>query len=359
MDRPPGYRAFMAAAALVASALVAAPIWDRLHFRSVSAGPGSSIPLAAIMPDVRGPVAAAPSSAPAPDPRTATPPEPIRREMQPIGSQAGRPERRDSSSGRVVPAPPSPPPFATPSAGHASRQDRPAPVPVAPARIAEAAQRPSASPVSAPPTNVIGGGRDRSTTQAAAWSLPPQIGLATAPWLLPAPTAEAPQVPVETASATTGAAASGENDSSPPSDAVIPTRLSLAPSSSALSPGQPLVVKVLLSEGGSISSVPFHLKFDPEVLQYVGAHEGGLFRSTSLQPVLLASVNPSRPGDLAVGLSMIESSGLLSGSGGILEIEFRALQPGHSELLFDRASIRGATGEPLPVELIASRVTVR
>ncbi len=144
-----------------------------------------------------------------------------------------------------------------------------------------------------------------------------------------------------------------------PAGATAPASLKLVPGSTVLTPGQPVVVRVVLGEGASISSVPFHLKFNPEVLQYVTAREGALFRSTSLQPVLLASVNPNRPGDLAVGLSMIESSGLLNGSGGILEIEFRALAPGQSELLFDRASVRGPTGAPLPVELLTSSVAVR
>ena len=136
-------------------------------------------------------------------------------------------------------------------------------------------------------------------------------------------------------------------------------RVALVPSRTALAPGETLLLRVVLIASELVSSVPFHLRFNPDVLQYMGAREGQIFLGSSLQPLLLASVNPNRPWDLAVGLSLIESSGLLNQSGDILLLEFKALGSGRSDLLFERASVRGSEGQVLPTEFIPSTVTVR
>ncbi len=137
-----------------------------------------------------------------------------------------------------------------------------------------------------------------------------------------------------------------------------PLRLTLVPLKASVSPGELLSVAVLLDGADRVTSVPFHLQFDPKVLGYVGARTGPALNTSSLQSIFLASVNPSRPGDLAVGLSLAESSGTLSGSGMILVIDFRALAPGRSDLVFERASVRGPTSEPLPAEISGSAAEV-
>jgi hypothetical protein len=118
-------------------------------------------------------------------------------------------------------------------------------------------------------------------------------------------------------------------------------------------------VDVVLTGARDITSVPFHLQFDPGVLQYVGARTGPALNGRSLQPIFLASVNPGRPGDLAVGLSFVRSSGSFNGSGAILHIDFQAIAAGTSDVLFDRASVRGPTSQPLPAEVVGTTAEVR
>jgi hypothetical protein len=120
-----------------------------------------------------------------------------------------------------------------------------------------------------------------------------------------------------------------------------------------------LWLKVVIAGGHEVTSVPFHVRFDPGVLEYLGATAGPALLAGTLQPILLASVNPSRPGDLAVGLSLAGSSGTYSGSGTLIVLEFRALAPGQVELLFESASVRGATGEPLAARIEGCIVRVR
>src|SRR5439155_19837889 len=135
------------------------------------------------------------------------------------------------------------------------------------------------------------------------------------------PRPPAPQGPAGS-SATRPAASDPEPPSPDPSQE--PT-VGLSLTREVVSTGEVVSVSVVLSDGHQITSLPFHLQFNPEVLAYVGAHLGPAFSGGALQPVLLASVNPSRPGDLAVGLSLVDASGSFTGSGAVLVLDFRAI----------------------------------
>jgi hypothetical protein len=146
-------------------------------------------------------------------------------------------------------------------------------------------------------------------------------------------------------------------DSDPPAEAGAP-RLSLVPNTPEVAYGRVLTVRVVLTGGEKITSVPFHLKFDPALLEFLGARTGQAFVSSSLEPLLLASVNPERPGDLAVGLALIGSSRSFTGSGSLVVLDFRAIGRGRSDLTFENSSVRGATSEPLPVEFANTSIQV-
>jgi len=135
--------------------------------------------------------------------------------------------------------------------------------------------------------------------------------------------------------------------------------LSLVPSETHLTTGEILRVTVSLSEAHGVSSVPFHLSFNPAVLEFLSARVGPAFMGTSLQPILLAGVSPSRPGDLAVGLALVGASGLLDRGGGLVVLEFQARQAGQADLSFDRTSVRGPFSQELPVEVQGAAVEVR
>jgi hypothetical protein len=133
--------------------------------------------------------------------------------------------------------------------------------------------------------------------------------------------------------------------------------VALAIDQPALAVGDTLTVAVNLTSAHGVTSLPFHLLFEPEVLEYIDGETGPALGS-SLQPVLLASVSPNRPGDLAVGLSLIESAGTFSGSGEVVSLRFRAIAAGDSALQFSRASVRGATSQALSAKFMNSSVTV-
>ena len=124
-----------------------------------------------------------------------------------------------------------------------------------------------------------------------------------------------------------------------------------------LAPGEMLIVAIRIEHADRMTSLPFHLVFDPAVIEFAGSQTGAAL--TTHDPVLLASVSPNRPGDLAVGLSLIESAGAFTGTGDVVTLQFRALAPGHSDLSFSRATLRGARSEPVDVHFASGSVTVR
>jgi len=124
-----------------------------------------------------------------------------------------------------------------------------------------------------------------------------------------------------------------------------------------LAPGEMLLVAIRIEHADRMTSLPFHVVFDPAVIEFAGSQIGSAL--TNHDPVLLASVSPNRPGDLAVGLSLIESAGAFTGTGDVVTLQFRALAPGHSDLSFSRATLRGARSEPVEVHFASGSVTVR
>jgi hypothetical protein len=153
-----------------------------------------------------------------------------------------------------------------------------------------------------------------------------------------------------------GASGGGSGVGSP---GTPPLTLTLVPAPDDRSPSDRLRIQVVLSGAQEITSVPLHVRFDPEVLEFLGATTGRALEEGRLQPILLASVNSHRPGDLAVGLALIGGSGTFTGSGTVALLEFRTLRTGRTELALDQASVRGVTGEPLPVRIEGIGVQVR
>jgi len=354
------YWSIMAAAALMAGALLAAPVWDYYHYgQSTAAGIPVSPTTLAVM--TGGPVTLPSYPSAEPVTRPATPGETV---LVPIAvsSSGSGPRKRDGQAPVPAPAPNTlgqrnaPPPVrpamvSSPAAGRPATDESPTRIEASPTRqgVVPASGASAAEPRENPQPVV---------NQAAS------VGWVAGNFAPRSPSMPAPDPPATDANHDH----SGQQGRFQPSEStatataspdVAPLRLTLAPDRHAVSRGETFSVEVVLTGGRDITSVPFHLQFDPAVLQYVGARTGPALNGRSLQPIFLASVNPGRPGDLAVGLSFVRSSGTFNGSGAILLIDFQALAPGRSDLLFDRASVRGSASETLPAEIVGSSAEVR
>ncbi len=355
------YWSIMAAAALMAGALLAAPLWDYYHYgRPPASGMPTSQTTLAVMTGAPVPLPSYRSAGP-------VPPAPTPRETVvvpiPVSRTASTPRM---SEGQAAVPPPAPGALRQANAPLRAR----AAVPSGPAEGRPAMDNTSRERIEASPTRPWVGlvsGAPAAASRENPQSVVNQVAsvgwiagnFAPPPPATPAPTQQVTDANHDHPGAQEGSQPSGSTATATASQDDLPLRLTLAADRHAVSRGETFSVQVVLTGAREITSVPFHLQFDPGVLQYVGARTGPALNGRSLQPIFLASVNPGRPGDLAVGLSFVRSSGTFSGSGAILLIDFQALSPGRSDLLFDRASVRGSASETLPAEIVGSSAEVR
>ena len=131
------------------------------------------------------------------------------------------------------------------------------------------------------------------------------------------------------------------------------------PATRVVTPGQTVVVRVLIDAPRPVASVPFHVVYDPAVVQFVAARQGAAYSGTSLQPILIGGINPDRPGDLAVGLSFVGAPAVLGRPAEIVVLEFQGIGAGDSPLVFERASVRDTTGMAQPTQTRPSAISVR
>jgi hypothetical protein len=168
-----------------------------------------------------------------------------------------------------------------------------------------------------------------------------------------APPAGLPSPAAQAASPAGRGSAAGSR--SRPDPVPASTRLRLVPGASSIAAGDTVDVQVMLEDSQTVSSVPFHVRFDPEVVDFVAARPGAALGVAA--PILMASVAPERPDDLAVGLAM-PGAGFLS-DGAILILRFIGKRAGSSPISFDRAAVRGLDAAPAAVLLEHAVLTVR
>lgn len=338
------YQALLVVAALMAGCLMALPVWDWWTYRQVRAESAALEDQASARPEA--PASEAPPSATAP----VLPASGGVIIAAAMAAPQVRPTARSSKvEAAVLPAP----------SLSRTEMKNPATTVAAPSENAARGRSPAVqggSPsVEAPAVTgpVAGAVRPPATTGPLSWVR--SLFTQTPP---PAPTSEGGPQP---AASPTPEPQQGSPDSSSDPDGpqeAGPPRLSLVPSPSTVAYGRVMSVRVVLSGGEGITSVPFHVKFDPALLEFLGARTGAAFQSSSLEPLLLASVNPERPGDLAVGLALVGNSRSFTGSGSLVVIDFRVIGRGRTDLTFENSSVRGVTSEPLPAEFANTTIQI-
>ncbi len=346
---------------LLAVTLVAAPIWDFWRYRSLRAPLGPHVPVGVILP-----LRSVPPPLPAQAPERQAPaaarfasvaaPEPARSGVEahaaPHPGPGANPMRPGVPTATLIAGFASPGGTATtsdPARAHSVPVSRP--VEMAPAR-----------PASLPATSIPGDRLQERTAAAASSANAPADSAGTfVPGWPAAPAPEpAPQLPPEPRHGTAPpppVTSPGNTAADPVETTPVIPMLTLTPPAGAVKAGDAFSVTVRLTTGTSVSSLPFHVDFDPAVLQFQSAERGPAI-GAAMQTILLASVSPARPGDLAVGLSVVDSGPMLHGSGTVLRLNFLALAPGSTALAFDRASIRGNMSEPLEAQFHDTRIDV-
>lgn len=364
MRRPPLSSSVSACATLLVTALVATPLWDFWHYRGLRTGPGPGFAVGLILPppSPQRPAFAA-GLTPAPLPGASMPGAAPLAGFGAGGNRGSTGDARRASTGLTDAAETAEKSSRGVSAGDGGAGSAPT------SRTMRSQEPAHADVLVTASTHPTAGPHGQSTASHAAPHAEQPAATtgsdapgATGAWLVsmppPAPTAD-PQLPPDP-QAGPPPPKPLEPVPSKSDPRVVPQALpvlSLLAPSDSVAIGQDVTVSIRLSGADEVTSLPFHLMFDPAILDFVSAGNGAGI--ASLQPVLLASVNPARPGDLAVGLSFIDAGGAFNGSGTLLELRFRALAAGVTGLTLDRASIRGRFSQALQAQFENGSVSVR
>ncbi len=116
--------------------------------------------------------------------------------------------------------------------------------------------------------------------------------------------------------------------------------------SGAYNVGQQVLVQVTIENAQGIGSVPFHLRYNPNVLQFVSHQEGPFMSLDGTNTVFLAS--DRAVGDVVVGLSRMGGRQGASGSGLLASFTFLAVNPGDCGFAFSGANVKDPQAGNLP-----------
>ena len=139
-------------------------------------------------------------------------------------------------------------------------------------------------------------------------------------------------------------------DVSPPLASVT-----LVPSKTIYSVGESVATDMLIFNAMNVGSVPFHLTYNPDVLQFVSGAQGTFLNEDGTQTVFFANATID---EVVVGLSRLGGSSGASGDGVLATFEFLATGAGDGGLGFTGASLRDPQAIILPAQFSAVPVEV-
>jgi general secretion pathway protein D len=187
---------------------------------------------------------------------------------------------------------------------------------------------------------------------------------AGAPLVAPTPTpAHAPAVAAPTPVPTPTPSSASAVPAAPKSAADTgPATVYLSTSTPTVASSQQyFTVTVNIRSASSVGSVPFHLAFDPQVLDFVSASPGSPFLSQDgASPFVLATLGASKS-EVVVGLSREGSRPGVGGSGVLVTLTFRAnrTKTGPTTLTFTDISVLDPSAQRLPFDKQDLTLTVQ
>ena len=164
-----------------------------------------------------------------------------------------------------------------------------------------------------------------------------------------------------TGSPGTGAAPS-PGTTTPPAgsgSSIQPATVTFVPAYLTATLGREFKVAVSISGASGVGSVPFHLGFDPNFVDFVGAERTSPFLSKDGTPVFVMATVGGGGREVIVGLSRQGSRPGVSGDGILLEMTFRPKKPGTTTLSFTDLSVLDTNAQPLPSERLPMTIVIQ
>ena len=141
-----------------------------------------------------------------------------------------------------------------------------------------------------------------------------------------------------------------------PPVATGPVIVTLEPVESKYHVGETVTVEVMIGNAHNVSSVPFHLRFDHDVLRFLPPAEEGPFMSDGGATTVFLAVDIG--GNIVVGISRVGETHGVDGAGILLTLHFEAVSTGASGFAFTGASVKDPFAVNLPALFNAQALTV-
>lgn len=190
---------------------------------------------------------------------------------------------------------------------------------------------------------------------------PVLIPAETAPAVVPAvtPPEEPPpqnEPPAEADSA--DAPPETDNGTQEPPAVAGPATVRLVPSAPSYRVGDRVTVDVRIENATNVGSVPFHLRYNRQVLEFVPpAEQGPFLKSDAANTVFLAN-DSGGGGEVVVGLSRLGAGDGMSGAGTLATFQFHAINPGDCGFGWSGASVKDPQARNLPASFLTAPVAV-
>ena len=171
------------------------------------------------------------------------------------------------------------------------------------------------------------------------------------------PVPPAPTPPPPTPPAPTGAATAADTQAL--AVPAVPSKRALLQLSapSAISIGQQFSLDIRVSDIGDLASLATVLTYDPALVDFVSASEGG-FLNRDAKPTQFSS-RADAVGGVAVSLARGAGAGGVSGSGTLFSALFRAKKQGSAVFGFRNANLSASDGRPLTILPFSTAVVIK
>jgi general secretion pathway protein D len=156
-------------------------------------------------------------------------------------------------------------------------------------------------------------------------------------------------------------------DSAPPEDSgsqepppvnAGPAAVRLVPSAPSFRVGDRVSVEVRIENATNVASVPFHLRYNRQVVEFVPpATQGSFLNSDGANTVFLAT-DSGGGGEVVVGLSRLGGGDGMSGAGTLATFQFQAINPGDAGFAWVGASVKDPQARNVPATFLLAPVAV-
>ncbi len=132
----------------------------------------------------------------------------------------------------------------------------------------------------------------------------------------------------------------------PPQETSV-AQVAIAPTQGTYSIGDTVTLNIMVNGASNVGSVPFHLKFNPQILEFIPPGiEGNFLNGDGASTVFIASESASG-GEIIVGISRLGSDAGASGGGILCTLNFLAINEGACSFEFLGASVKDPKAQNL------------